>query len=759
MNHKYKIIYSLILFSILSFFTIYPHMDIIHYRLNTVIDNNAKNKQHIKQIIFNNQDNISTTIYVDSNLKQIDFALQNNRNNKPVTAILSQNNIIKTYKLNKVNNNLYRLKLFNNEFTKGRLNILLLNDTDTNLSFNINYPHIKSNHIKYNGEYIDGYSLQLYVVYKGSDFLNISIILFVIIIIIQVYLSYIAVSNNVKDNRVFYISVLLFLLICIFRFPLLTLWAEPIAETMTLYASYNLNHNYSLFDMLLLKDFSMTYLPSIINIFGRILNLDEYLIVYLQMTGIIIACIWLALFTRISLRKYLPDYVRLVLTFSLLSLWDGEAFYINSMFIYWGIYFIIYLYLIDLDKLKKYQYIFSMILLFLILSSKMSYIFLIPTAFLMIFYYGVKYKRALIMQVVIICSCLLNYITYSALMKEQSAQQSLLNYIFKLKSGFIQMLNGIGTVIHIDKIFINYTHYILILLLIILLVYIIYQFIQYKNIHNHAFILLVIITTIFMSQYIFIVSGFGMPRNMLFELGDFKFIGYGRKTYFIYIMVYVLILYIMYLVVYKNCNKKNFSIIYTLLMFTILFITIPWNFDRVSLSNFSVHTRLDTYKHLDHYKYSEFISNIENNEYIAIPSSLRAWPYIKNAKLYRFDSANSYKESPFNNPFDVIENINNINDSYDYNLISKYGGGRCMISLYTKQADILYNNLTEDKLYMKILDKDGKIITAKQINTSKYGQIGFMFNKPICNVSKIWFENNTKQIIYINSKFLIGITN
>ena len=76
---------------------------------------------------------------------------------------------------------------------------------------------------------------------------------------------------------------------------------------MTLYVKYNLDKSFSILDMLLVTDLSMTYLSSAINIIGRILGLDKYLIVYLYLSGIIIACLWLALFTRISLRKYFPQ--------------------------------------------------------------------------------------------------------------------------------------------------------------------------------------------------------------------------------------------------------------------------------------------------------------------------------------------------------------------------------------------------------------------------------------------------------------------
>ena len=477
-----KLIYSILLFLVLSLFTVYPHIDILKYRSETVIDNNAKDRKYISSYQLNQNDYISTTININDKIKEMIFKIDTSKIKNNIKIELSQVNVKQIYEIGQSNDINKIIKLEKNKFKAGKLNIKIINTSENSISYIVNYPNKTSGYIKLNGEKdVNAFSIYLKTIYSGSDFLLVSWIVFILILFIQGYISYIVFAKELQDNRVYWLSALLFLLLCILRFPLLTLWAEPISETMTLYVKYNLDKSFSILDMLLVTDLSMTYLSSAINIIGRILGLDKYLIVYLYLSGIIIACLWLALFTRISLRKYFPDYIRLIIAFSLLNQWDGEAFYINSMFIYWGIYFIIFMYLIDLDKLSKLQYILGMILIFLIVNNKMSYIFLVPSAFLMIFYYGLKNKRKLYMQIVMIISCFMNYIVYSLLTSAQSSRSAgMIERIFDIDTGIIKMLDGIASVINLQVLFPKYTQIFSLFILLILIIYSIYIIIKNK---------------------------------------------------------------------------------------------------------------------------------------------------------------------------------------------------------------------------------------------------------------------------------------
>ena len=454
-----KLIYSILLFLILSLFTVYPHIDILKYRSETVIDNNAKDRKYISSYQLNKNDYISTTININDKIKELVFQIDTSKIKNNIKIELSQENINQIYVIGQSNDINKIIKLEKNKFKAGKLNIKINNTSENTISYIVNYPNKTSGYIKLNGEKdVNAFSIYLKTIYSGSDFLLVSWIVFILILLIQGYISYIVFAKELQDNRVYWLSALLFLLVCILRFPLLTLWAEPTAETFVFHVKHNLDKSFSLIDILFTREFTMTYLSSIINIIGRILGLDKYLVVYLYMTGIIIACLWLALFTRISLRKYFPDYIRLIITFSLLALWKFEAFYVTTMFTYWGIYFIIFMYLIDLEKLSKFQYILGMILIFLIVNNKMSYIFLVPSAFLMIFYYGLKNKRNLYMQIVIIISCFMNYIVYSILTPSESNRHSgMMDRIFDIKTGILKMLDGIASVINLQLLFPKYT--------------------------------------------------------------------------------------------------------------------------------------------------------------------------------------------------------------------------------------------------------------------------------------------------------------
>ena len=64
-----KLIYSILLFLVLSLFTVYPHIDILKYRSETVIDNNAKDRKYISSYQLNQNDYISTTININDKIK------------------------------------------------------------------------------------------------------------------------------------------------------------------------------------------------------------------------------------------------------------------------------------------------------------------------------------------------------------------------------------------------------------------------------------------------------------------------------------------------------------------------------------------------------------------------------------------------------------------------------------------------------------------------------------------------------------------
>ena len=57
-----QLLYSILLFLVLSLFTVYPHIDILKYRSTTIIDNNAKDSRYISSHQLNQNESISTVI-------------------------------------------------------------------------------------------------------------------------------------------------------------------------------------------------------------------------------------------------------------------------------------------------------------------------------------------------------------------------------------------------------------------------------------------------------------------------------------------------------------------------------------------------------------------------------------------------------------------------------------------------------------------------------------------------------------------------
>ena len=738
-----KLIYSILLFLVLSLFTVYPHIDILKYRSTTIIDNNAKDRKYISTYQLNKNDYISTTININDKLKELVFKIDTSKIKNNIKIELSQENINQIYEIGQSNDINKIIKLEKNKFKAGKLNIKINNTSESTISYIVNYPNKTSGYIKLNSEKdIDAFSIYLKTIYSGSDFLLVSWIVFILILFIQGYISYIVFAKELQDNRIYWLSALLFLLVCILRFPLYTFWAEPIAETFIVYVKYNLDKSYSLIDMLLIRENSMAYLSSIINIVGNILGLGKYLVVYLYMTGIMIACLWLALFTRISLRKYFPDYIRLILAFSLLSLWTGEAFYVNSMFTYWGIYFIIFMYLIDLEKLTKLQYVLGMILIFLIVNNKMSYIFLVPSAFLMIFYYGLKNKRNLYMQIVIIISCLMNYIVYSILTPSESSRHSgMMERMFSIETGIIKMLDGIASVINLQIIFPKYTQIFSLFILLVLMIYAIYIIIKNKSIKNNGYILIVILVAVFMSQYIHVISNFVTVSHLKAEFNNFNKLPYYRGLYMLYISVYMLVIYVLYLLYSHNYIKTRIYIVFCIIIIGML------SQNQIQANNYILDYDYKN-RYIDYY---DFI----NNKNVSIPTSPFQLNYSKNAyqKTYKYEN-NMYSELN-QQQYNIATNL-----EYEYNNIKSILSDKCIISLHNNYADIQYN---KGKVTANFYDKDGNLISKnKQLNESNYyiptgSFMSFMFKEPICNIDRIEFTDEENKPVWITGIIILGI--
>lgn len=739
-----KLIYSILLFLILSLFTVYPHIDILKYRSETVIDNNAKDRKYISSYQLNKNDYISTTININDKIKELVFQIDTSKIKNNIKIELSQGNINQIYEVKKSNDINKTVKIEQNKFKAGKLDIKITNTSEQTISYIVNYPNKSSGYIKLNGEKeVNAFSIYLQTIYSGSDFFLVSWIVFILILLIQGYISYIVFAKELQDNRVYWLSALLFLLVCILRMPLVTIFAEPYAETITNYIKINLDKSYSIIDMLFLKDYSMTYLSSIINIIGRILGLDKYLVVYLYMSGIIIACLWLALFTRISLRKYFPDYVRLIITFSLLSLWTRDVFYINSMFTYWGIYFIIFMYLIDLEKLSKLQYILGMILIFLIVNNKMSYIFLVPSAFLMIFYYGKKNKRNLYMQIVIIISCFMNYIVYSILTPSESSRSvGMIERIFDIDTGIVKMLDGIASVINLQILFPKYTQIFSLVILLILMIYGIYIIIKDKSIKNNGYIIIVILVAIFMSQYIHVISNFS-PVQIKVEFNNFRKLPFDRRFYMLYISVYMLLIYILFLL-YK---KSYTNIIVKVVVICCIIINGLLIENIVQNNNYIIR---NDYKN----RYTDYYYYIKNNT-VSIPISPSLWNYSKNAyqKIYNYENElyNELNSQSYKNRTTIYD---------EYNNIKSILSDKCIISLHNNYADIQYN---KGQVTVNFYDKDGNIISKqKQLNKNNYyittgSFMSFMFKEPICNIDRIEFTDEENKPVWVTGRIILGV--
>ena len=753
-NNLKQFISFILLFCVLSIYTIYYNIEILKLRSETIINNNVEEQSFIGVNNLDNGSFISSNIYINKNLKEIYLRVDID---SPIQVELKQNNRKEIITLNVTKEDYKKITLPRDKFNEGILTVKLINYSGKPQKYYVNYPNKESGYIKLNDkETIHAYSIQMKQVYKGSDFYIISWILFIIIILLQFLITYYSLANDLKDNRIYWLTSLLLVLIAIFRFPMFTIWAEPIVETMNIFMNVNLQYNKSIIDMLLTTDLSMTYLPSIINIIGRILHIEENLVVYLHMSGIIIACLWIALLTRISLRKYLPDYIRVIIVFSILMLWNSETFFISSMFIYWGIFFIIYCYVLDLNKLTRKQFVFSMIMIFLIINGKMVYIVLAPIAVLFIFYFGLSNKRNLIMQIVIIVSSILNYLVYSIIVKDVIKAKSinLLDRIFDYKTTIAMTFDSIASIFNINIVTTKCAHMIAENIIIIISVYSIYRIIKdRKIINNKGTLIFILILSIFSISHIYNITNMMIYKANICE---FNYIPIYRWSIFNYIITYMLVV-VLITILYDYIKKtKYFKTASYVVIAIILVITSNWPTNANSITYLGLYTRVDSYQTWEQYRFRDYIKYFKN-EYAAIPASMGGLNNLtKKSKMQCYDIVLD-KEEDFNicyyNPTAKIVAFRDILNKYDFKKSSVKN--KCIVSLYTSQMDM---NYSIGKIKIIMYDQNNQIIKEQiQDNKKMYNQIGFHFDAPVCNVDYVEFYDEKNNIIYTSSKMVIGI--
>ena len=354
------------------------------------------------------------------------------------------------------------------------------------------------------------------------------------------------------------------------------------------------------------------------------------------------------------------------------------------------------------------------------------------------------------MQIVIIISCFMNYIVYSILTPlEQSRGAGMIERMFDIDTGIIKMLDGLSSVMNLEMIFPKYTQIFSLFILLVLMIYAIYTIIKNKNIKNNGYILIVILVAVFMSQYIHVISVIGAYQE---KFMIFHKLEHGRRFYMLYVTTYLLLIFLTYYLFHYKVNNKLLSIL------LILLVTIPWQFQLPSMSHIGKNNvRLDSYNSIDQFKYTEYVQ-YTNIDKVFIPAALRVWPY-SSIGVYgnNFNYNNYYSISKGSsifgsdpNDYGITKEYNNFNNFFIKNKFKS----KCIVSLFNHSADQLYNH---GKVRIDLYSKGDKITSYNNINDNKYGNLGFIFKEPICNIDTIEFTDEENKPVWVTGRIILGI--
>lgn len=566
-----------------------PCFTYIYDNLNKTMVTNSYNLEVTNEIIKGNK--ISQEIYVPGKINKFGlmFGTYMRKNSGKVKISFEQNHEIKTEKTLDVS-----------EIENDKINYIKMN-----------FSKIKKGKATLIVEGIDGKENNSIVLYKSSDVslgkidkepnnkglvFEMSYYLITKTVIIQIFylfltgmcytLIYKMSRNNKKYNKRLYFltSIMIFFMINV-KVPIVSFNSEPYVETLSNFLFFGRNENF--LNNLFISDSG--YWPLFQRLIGLVIiklfhfNL-KWIIFIMQNTGVIFITLFSSLFVLEKFQKYGIFLFRLCIAIILgggVTLTSSIEGYYFFNFTYYGIVALIFISLLDLNKLSKKIYIFILIFSFFINISKLYFIILFPiTIFIFLFFWKKITDREKLYLIIISFSNFIQilYIKFNnsgnGLLESKINIPDINNLLYRITQQFIFLFfPEVNNSYNIA--FLNITFLIIWFLFIGLNIYF-FVSLKNKEIVISLILILIIIGTTFLN---ILTTGKMFGWNSEFEWMKTSNIINMRHSLFInisYITLLVLTLYNINILFFKNNSNfmfyEKFKNFFYLIMIFVLII-------------------------------------------------------------------------------------------------------------------------------------------------------------------------------------------
>lgn len=222
------------------------------------------------------------------------------------------------------------------------------------------------------------YGLLHQEIYSGTEWTLLFLFLFTCLYILICFKIMNIKSSTV--NYYFLISIMLIIIITIYRFPSLTIWNQPWAEAATNFYMGASNNGW----ITNLKQLDAGYLPLLTRLITLVVVKVFHAGIYFPIITQSIAVFFIAIFaSSISLRYFKglisSDFLRFIVGLVLgLGLFHDYELYTFINFSYLGVIPCLFIMFLNIEKVGKFKFVVLNIFFFLVLSSKAYFIVFAP---------------------------------------------------------------------------------------------------------------------------------------------------------------------------------------------------------------------------------------------------------------------------------------------------------------------------------------------------------------------------------------------
>lgn len=255
-----------------------------------------------------------------------------------------------------------------------------------------------------------GPMIMKYEIFKYNNYFYYCIILLCLLLLTIVVSAYLIVykKNWIEKYNILFVSSfsIIFLVISISN-PIASFLGEPISEAA--YEFWYKAHEYGFYKsmMTLMSGEALAWLERIfIYSADKMSFSNKYVFTIAQLMELTFISSIVSMFCLKSFKRFFGDEIRLIFTVIMGTMIFYPQLYWFYCTSYWGTFFLLAFALMELDKLKKWQFNLGLILTLIICVSRIYYVVLVPiTIFLLIFMWKKsKFRMKLYFFVILLAS-------------------------------------------------------------------------------------------------------------------------------------------------------------------------------------------------------------------------------------------------------------------------------------------------------------------------------------------------------------------